>query len=146
MGKVDGAIHCSSCAHLPRGFCGAIVSSIIGEKGLTVFRVGLDYGEEVHWPRILEEWSNMIGYEMWFLLVGVYTTAKGSIVENFDHAWKRMIWLSTWQHFLQGEFSRGQVSWATTNLKQETWPPHNFIARNFLICCFSMLFTIPHWW
>ena len=35
-------------------------------------------------------------------------------MESFKHEWK-MTWLPTWQHFLLEEFSRGQVSWATSN-------------------------------
>ena len=27
---------------------------------------------------------------------------------------KKVTWLPTWRHFLEGEFSRGQVSWATS--------------------------------
>ena len=29
-----------------------------------IVRVGLDYSEEVHWSKILGEWSNMIGCKM----------------------------------------------------------------------------------
>jgi hypothetical protein len=32
----------------------------------------IDYGEEVHQLRILEEWGNMIGYEMGFPPAKVY--------------------------------------------------------------------------
>lgn len=48
-------------------------------------RTALDYGEEVHELRILEEWSNMIGYGMGSSLAGVYSTAKAFLVENFQH-------------------------------------------------------------
>ena len=48
-------------------------------------RAVLDYGEEVHGLRILEEWSKMIDYEMGYLLAGVYTTAMTSLVENLKH-------------------------------------------------------------
>lgn len=46
-------------------------------------RAALDYNEEVHELRILEEWSNMIGYGMGSSLVGVYSTTMTSLVENF---------------------------------------------------------------
>ena len=41
----------------------------------------LNYCEEVHRPRILGEWSNMIGNEQ----AGVYIKAKTYLVENFKH-------------------------------------------------------------
>ena len=46
---------------------------------------GLDYGEEVHWSRILGEWSNMIGYKMDSSPARLYTTAKTSPMENYEH-------------------------------------------------------------
>jgi hypothetical protein len=55
-----------------------------------VFKVGLDYGEEVHRSRILGEWSNMVGYKMGLSLAGVYTTAKTCPMENFKYGWKKM--------------------------------------------------------
>ena len=48
-------------------------------------RAVLDYGEVVHGLRSLEEWSNMIGYKMGYLLAGVYTTTMTSLVENLKH-------------------------------------------------------------
>ena len=45
----------------------------------------MGYSEEVHWSRSLGEWSNIVGYEMEILMVGVYTTAKTFAVENFKH-------------------------------------------------------------
>ena len=46
-------------------------------------RVGVDYGEEVHWSRNLEEWSNMIDYNMGSSLDMVYTMPKSSPMGNF---------------------------------------------------------------
>ena len=51
---------------------------------LSTLRVNLDYGE-VHITRILGEWSNMVGFEMGPSPAGVYTMAKTSLVENFEH-------------------------------------------------------------
>ena len=50
-------------------------------------RVNVDYGEEVHWLRILGEWSNMIGYKVGSSPARVYTMAKTSHVENFNGEW-----------------------------------------------------------
>jgi hypothetical protein len=47
-------------------------------------RANLDYGE-VHGTRNLEERSNMINYEMGSSTAGVYTMAKTSLMENFEH-------------------------------------------------------------
>ena len=46
-------------------------------------RAALDYNEEVNWPRILGERSNMIAYEMGASPAMIYTTTKTSPVENF---------------------------------------------------------------
>jgi hypothetical protein len=65
----------------------------------------LGYGEEVHWSINLREWSNLIGYEMASLSVGVYNMASNSPVENFKHERKlKMTSLPTWQHFF---FAKG---------------------------------------
>ena len=70
------------------------------------------------------EQSNMIGYKnTFFSLVGVYTTTEISLVRASSLVLNKMIRLSTWQHYLLGEFSGGQVSWATSNFGQETWRP-----------------------
>jgi len=50
-----------------------------------VVRAGLDYSEEVHQARILEEWSNMFDYEMGFVPDGVYNTTETFLVESFKH-------------------------------------------------------------
>ena len=42
------------------------------------------------------EWSNVIAYEMGYVVAGVYTMAKAFVVENIKHGWK-MTWLPTWQ-------------------------------------------------
>ena len=99
-------------------------------------RAGLDYGEEVHWSRTLRERSNIIGYKMGCSLVGVYTTAKTSPVENFKHENnEKMTWLPIGQHFLLGEFSRGQVSWATSNpwTRNSTLENSNFRQNKIVV-------------
>jgi hypothetical protein len=48
-------------------------------------RVGSDYSEEVHWLRLLGEWSNKIGYKVGFSPARVYITTNTSLVENFKH-------------------------------------------------------------
>ena len=74
------------------------------------------YVEGVHQSRILGEWSNVINYEMGSSLIGVYTTTIFfSLVKNSKDGCKKITWLSTWQHFLLGEFSEGRVSWVTSN-------------------------------
>ena len=47
--------------------------------------VGLEYGEELRWSRILGEWSNTSGYEMGSSLATVYSIAKTFPAENFEH-------------------------------------------------------------
>jgi hypothetical protein len=75
-------------------------------------RAALDYGEEVHGLRILEEWSSMIDHEMEFSLARVYTKAMTSLLENLKHERKHdMVTLL----FARGKFFGGQVSWATSN-------------------------------
>ena len=66
----------------------------------------LDYGEEVHGSRILRGWSNRIGYKMGSLLVGVYTMAKISLVENFERGWKNDM-ANQHGNILLGELSGG---------------------------------------
>jgi hypothetical protein len=51
----------------------------------SILRAGLDCTEEVHQSTIVEEWSNMIGYEKGPSPVGVYDTTKTSPVEKFKH-------------------------------------------------------------
>ena len=86
---------------------------------------GLDYGEEVHGSRILGGWSNRNGYKMGSLLVGVYTMAKISLVENFERGWKNDM-ANQHGNILLGELSGGQVSWATSN-------PHTRNSRGLFI-------------
>ena len=51
--------------------------------GLTLFvvplRVASDYVAEVHQPRIIGEWNNMIGYKMGSSLAKVYTAVDGEV-------------------------------------------------------------------
>ena len=60
-------------------------------------RIGLDYSEEVHWSRILGEWSNVIGYETGSSLARVYTMAKTCLVKKLSTD-EKMTKLPTWQH------------------------------------------------
>jgi hypothetical protein len=68
---------------------------------------GLDYGEKVHWSRILGEWSNMIGYKMGSSLTGVCAMAKTSPVENFKHRWRNVmvVHMATF-------FAKGVLQWS----------------------------------
>ena len=77
----------------------------------SILRAGLDCGKEVHQSTILEEWSNMIGYEMGSSPARVYNTTKTSPMKKFKHGC---------QHdnaLCEGNCCGGQVSWSTSN----TW-------------------------
>ena len=57
-------------------------------------RVGLDYGEELHWSRSLGEWSNMIGYEMG-------SSERGGVTGGEFQAWRT--WLANMAVFFARE-------------------------------------------
>jgi hypothetical protein len=52
---------------------------------------------------------------------------------------EKMIWLSTWRHFLLGEFSVGQVSWAASNPLTINLTSKDLQLEGFLFFCFSHL-------
>lgn len=55
----------------------------------------------------------MIGCIMGSSPAGVYTVAVSSVrTSSMD---EKTTWLATWQHGMLGEFSRGRVSWVTSN-------------------------------
>ena len=57
----------------------------------------------------------MIGYEMGSSPTGVYnTTVNTSLLENFRNGLKNDM-VANIATFLGGEYSRGQVFWATSN-------------------------------
>ena len=99
-------------------------------------RVGLDYGEEVHWSQILGQCNIMICYEMGPSLIGVHITTKTFLVEDFKHG-RKMTWIPTWQQFWLGEFPGSQVSWATSNPWTRNLASRELQLEAFLICFFS---------
>ena len=82
-------------------------------------RAVLDYGEEVHWSRVLGERSNMIGYKMCLHQSG-FTLRPKIFWWRISSMDERMTWLPTWQHsFLLGQFSGSQSFWGDLNLSDK---------------------------
>ena len=48
-----------------------------------------------------------------------------------------MTWLPTWQHFLLGEFSGGQVFWATSNPQTRNLASKELKFETFFLLFFS---------
>ena len=87
-GHVHMGMGVCSCMNLG-GWSGPQRFVVVSFQMISIrLKVGLDNGEEVHWSRILGEWSNMGGYKMGSSPAGVYTTAKSSLVKNFKDGWK----------------------------------------------------------
>lgn len=91
-------------------------------------RDGLDYGEISALVKNLGEWSSMIGYGMSSSLVGVYTMSKTSMVKRLR------AWMTTLQHFWLGEFSRGQIYWATSNPQTKNLTSGELQLEVLLLC------------
>ena len=74
----------------------------------------------------------------------VYTAVETCPVENFK-AWmkKNDMAINMATIFFLGEFSGGQVSWATSNPHTRNSAPENSNLRHFLNDFYSILSTIP---
>ena len=77
-------------------------------------RVGLDYSEEAHWSENSRECSNVIGYKLGCHWPG-FTLQPMLLQWRTSSMDENMVHMPTRGTFLLGEFSGGQVSWATSN-------------------------------
>ena len=82
------------------------VSIYVAHDKYATLRVGVDYGEELHRSRILGERSNMIAYKVGSSPARVYTMAKTSQVENFNHGWKNDLAINMATPFARGVLQR----------------------------------------
>ena len=107
-----------------------------------ILKAGLNNGEEVHWSRILGEWSNyMNGYKMVLHQLGftLWPRLLRCTTLSMD---EKMTWLPTCQHFLLGWLSEDQIPGQPQILGPKTWPLENSNLRHYF-CCFSIQSTIP---
>lgn len=110
-----------------------------------VLKVGADlhYGEEVHQPKLLLEWSTMISYEMGspparVLHYGQYFFKWRTL--SMD---ENMTWCQHDNILLLGEFSKGHISCTTSTLIQETWPPK--LQLEFFLFIFNIFPSCPQY-